>query len=147
MDMFKVDNVVLDVAAATQNEALQAIADTAVNLGYSDDADDVVVGMLEREAQVSTALMDGIAIPHAKRSSIKEPALIVVRLTQPVDWAGDPIQVALAMLVPEAQAGTTHLRLLAQVSRALIEDEVRKELTSATTAAGVYDVLAARLQF
>lgn len=147
MDMFKVDNVVLDVSATTQTEALQAIADTAVNLGYSDDADDVVAGMLEREAQVSTALMDGIAIPHAKRSSIKEPALIVVRLTQPVDWAGDPIQVALAMLVPEAQAGTTHLRLLAQVSRALIEDEVRKELTNATTAAGVYDVLAARLQF
>ncbi len=146
MDMFKVDNIVLDVPATTQAEALQAVADTAVNLGYSDDADDVVAGMLEREAQVSTALMDGIAIPHAKRSSIKEPALIVVRLAQSVDWAGDPIRVALAMLVPEAQAGTTHLRLLAQVSRALIEDEVRSRLTNATSAAEVYDVLAARLE-
>lgn len=147
MDMFKVDNILLNAQATTQLEALQAVADTAVNLGYSDDADDVVAGMLEREEQVSTALMDGIAIPHAKRWSIKEPALIVVRLTEPVDWAGDPVRVALAMLAPEAQAGTTHLRLLAQVSRALIEAEVRRQLTGADTAVEVYDVLAARLQF
>ena len=90
--------------------------------------------------------MDGIAIPHAKRASIKETALIVVRLTEPVDWAGDPVTLAVAMLVPEAQAGTTHLRLLAQVSRALIDERVRQGLTTASSPAEVFEALSVKLQ-
>ncbi|MFT0848933.1 PTS sugar transporter subunit IIA [Actinomycetaceae bacterium L2_0104] len=144
--MFRVENIVLGFDALTQREAMVAIADTAVNLGYADDSDDVVQGMLDREAQVSTALMDGIAIPHAKRPSIQEAALIVVRLNQPVDWGGDPVTVLLAMLVPEAEAGTTHLRLLAQVSRALIEEDVRAGLREAVTTEDVYKILDSRLQ-
>lgn len=146
MDMFTIENIVLDVPATTQRDILDAVAEAAVDRGYADDAADVVAGMLAREAEVSTALMDGIAIPHAKRASIKEAALIVVRSTSPVDWAGDPVHLALAMLVPEAQAGTTHLRLLAQVARALIEADVRAGLAAASTPAEVYDVLNARLE-
>ena len=146
MDVFEIQNVVLDVPAASQREALEAVAEAAVNLGYADDVDDIVAGLLEREAEVSTALMDGIAIPHAKRVSIKATALIVVRLAGAVDWAGDPVTLAVAMLVPEAQAGTTHLRLLAQVSRALIDERVRQALTTASSPAEVFEVLSAKLQ-
>ena len=84
--------------------------------------------------------------PVNKAASIKEAALIVVRSVSPVDWAGDSVNLALAMLVPEAQAGTTHLRLLAQVARALIEADVRAGLAAASTPAEVYDVLNARLE-
>lgn len=145
MEMFTIDTITLDVPATTQAAALRAIADAAVSLGYAGDADDVVAGMQEREDQVSTALMDGVAIPHAKRASITEPALIVQRLSGPVDWAGQPVHILLAMLVPDAQAGTTHLRLLAQVSRALIEADVRAGLAKAASPQEVYDLLAPRL--
>ncbi len=146
MDVFEIDHVVLDVPATSQREALEAVAEAAVNLGHADDVDDVVAGLLAREAEVSTALMDGIAIPHAKRSSIQSTALIVVRFTEPVDWAGDPVRTAVAMLVPETQAGTEHLRLLAQVSRALIDEGVRHALTTAPSSAEVFEALASKLE-
>jgi len=77
---------------------------------------------------MSTSLMDGIAIPHTKHKAVLTAALLIQRYDQPVSWSGDQVQVTLAMLVPEAEAGTTHLQLLAQVSRALMDDDLRTTL-------------------
>jgi len=147
MNIFKLDNISLNVPATTQLSAMENIAQTAVTLGYANNAADVVIGMQEREALSSTALMDGIAIPHAKRNSIVEPALIIQRYSAPIDWDGEPVIITLAMLVPEAQAGSTHLEILAAVSRALIDDDVRAGLVSAPTPEAVFGVLAPHLPF
>lgn len=119
------DNVLIDVDATTREDVLRVIAEHAHRAGYATDADGVLQGLVAREAELSTALMDEISIPHAKHASITSTALIMVRTAQPVDWQGEPTRVALGMLVPAAEAGTTHLTLLAQVSRALIDDDVR----------------------
>lgn len=122
------DNVLLDVDATTREDVLRVIAQHAANAGYATSADGVLEGLLAREAEMSTALMDEISIPHAKHDAIEHTALVLVRTANPVDWQGEPTRVALGMLVPAAQAGTTHLTLLAQVSRALIDDDVRAVL-------------------
>ena len=122
------NNVLIGVDATTREDVLRVIAEHAHRAGYASDADGVLKGLLDREAELSTALMDEISIPHAKHPSITDTALIVVRTSQPVDWQGDATRVALGMLVPAAEAGTTHLALLAQVSRALIDDDVRAVL-------------------
>lgn len=121
-------NILLDVAASSRDDVLRAVADHAASAGYASDAAGVLEGLLAREAEMSTALMDEIAIPHAKHASITDAALVVVRTADTVDWEGTPTRVALAMLVPAAEAGTTHLALLAQVSRMLIDDDVRATL-------------------
>jgi len=52
-----------------------------------------------------------------------------------------PPSVRLAMLVPEAETGTTHLRLLAQVARALTEEQLRAQLLSAPEEQAIFDLL------
>lgn len=130
MTIFSTDNIRIDVDAITRDEALATVAAFAVERGYATDPTGVLAGLLERESLTSTALMDGIAIPHAKHSAITSPAILVERLARTVDWGDAEVDVLVAMLVPEAQAGDTHLHLLAQVSRAMIDDDVRDVLTS-----------------
>lgn len=128
MEIFTQENVRFGGTPATKGEALSSIAQFAVERGYAADVDGVVAGLAAREEEMSTALMDGIAIPHTKHAAVEQAALLVRRFDQPVDWSADEVTVALAMLVPEAEAGTTHLTLLAQVSRALIDEELRAVL-------------------
>ncbi len=130
METFTKENIRLGQSASSKDAALDVIAAFAVERGYATDAAGVLEGVREREALMSTALMDGIAIPHAKHAAVQSAALLVLRFDDPIDWGDDQIRVTMAMLVPEAEAGTTHLTLLAQVSRALIDDELRAVLVS-----------------
>ncbi|MDN6281712.1 MAG: PTS sugar transporter subunit IIA [Corynebacterium sp.] len=70
----------------------------------------------------------------------------MLRYTEPVAWPDKDteVSVAVAMLVPEAEAGKTHLKLLAKVSRALMDDNVRSTLSSGSETE-IYEVLQAKL--
>lgn len=139
------DNIALDVPARDRDAVLASIAETANALGYCTDPADVVKAMIVREGQSSTALLDGIAIPHAKTASIVATGLIVVRLDSPVDWDGAPVRLALGMLVPEAEAGTTHLKLLAKVARALMDQNLRTGMLAAASPQAVFELLQPRV--
>lgn len=146
VEMFTRDNVRVDIHADSQDVALARVAGMAEECGYTTDPDGVLAGLQAREAQMTTALMDGIAIPHAKHPAISEAALLVLRFSEPVDWPTEktPVSVAVAMLVPEAQAGTTHLKLLAKVSRALMDEDLRATLLSGNSDE-IYTPLKAKL--
>lgn len=138
------DNVILDATAASQAEVFDLIAAKAVSLGITTDEAAVVDGLTLREQQGTTGLMDGIAIPHAKSEAITSPALVIVRLKSAVDWEsldGTPISMAISLLIPAGEAGTTHLKLLSQVARTLIKPAVRQELLAAERAETVVDLL------
>lgn len=140
-DVLAPSDILLGVDAPDRDSVLKVIAEHAVTSGRATEPGDVLSGLLAREAESSTALMDGFAIPHAKHANITATGLVVLRTQNPVDWDGEPSDIFLAMLVPEAEGGTTHLKLLAQVSRALIDETLRADLRAATTAADVYALL------
>lgn len=81
---------------------------------------------LAREAEGTTGMMEGFAIPHAKSDAITEAAVIVVKDDSGVTgWDtmdGAPVNVAIALLIPGAQAGTTHLKILSKVAEALMDE-------------------------
>lgn len=129
MDIFTKENIRLDCVASDKGAALASIAAFTVERGYSGEAEGVFVGLREREEQMSTALMDGIAIPHTKHAAVDSAAVLIQRFNEPIHWSDQAIKVTLAMLVPE-DGGSNHLALLAQVSRTLIDDEVRAALNS-----------------
>lgn len=128
MTMFVPENVRIGAEQTSKDAVLATVADFAVERGYAADASGVYDGLCQRENELSTALMDGIAIPHTKHEAVTEPALLILRLNNAVEWTGSTVTVALAMLVPAAEGGTTHLRLLAQVSRALMNEQLRETL-------------------
>lgn len=76
-------------------------------------------------------MTDGFAIPHCKSPAIKSASLAVYRNTEPLEWPSlddGPVDVALALYVPESEAGTTHLRLLASAAKLLMDEEFQRML-------------------
>lgn len=148
-DFVKVENVFVAENFASRDEALSFVSNQAVKAGVADDADAVMNAFLAREAEGSTGMMEGFAIPHAKSDAITDAAVIVVKDDSGVTgWDtmdGAPVNVAIALLIPGAQAGTTHLKILSKVAEALMDEGFRATVKGSTDAAEIAKTINARL--
>ena len=145
----KVENVFVAEDFASRDEALSFVSNQAVKAGIANDADAVMNAFLAREAEGTTGMMEGFAIPHAKSDAITEAAVIVVKDDSGVTgWDtmdGAPVNVAIALLIPGAQAGTTHLKILSKVAEALMDEDFRATVKGSTDAAEIAKTINARL--
>lgn len=148
-DFVKVENVFVAEDFASRDEALSFVSNQAVKAGIASDADAVMNAFLAREAEGTTGMMEGFAIPHAKSDAITEAAVIVVKDESGVTgWDtmdGVPVNVAIALLIPGAQAGTTHLKILSKVAEALMDEDFRGTVKGSTDAAEIAKTINARL--
>lgn len=148
-DFVKVENVFVAEDFASRDEALSFVSNQAVKAGLASDADAVMNAFLAREAEGTTGMMEGFAIPHAKSDAINEAAVIVVKDESGVTgWDtmdGAPVNVAIALLIPGAQAGTTHLKILSKVAEALMDEDFRATVKGSTDAAEIAKTINARL--
>lgn len=148
-DFVKVENVFVAEDFASRDEALSFVSNQAVKAGIAGDADAVMNAFLAREAEGTTGMMEGFAIPHAKSDAITEAAVIVVKDDSGVTgWDtmdGAPVNVAIALLIPGAQAGTTHLKILSKVAEALMDEDFRATVKDSTDAAEIAKTINARL--
>lgn len=148
-DFVKIENVFVAEDFASRDEALSFVSNQAVKAGIADDADAVMNAFLAREAEGTTGMMEGFAIPHAKSDAITEAAVIVVKDDSGVTgWDtmdGAPVNVAIALLIPGAQAGTTHLKILSKVAEALMDEGFRATVKGSTDAAEIAKTINARL--
>lgn len=148
-DFVKVENVFVAEDFASRDEALSFVSNQAVKAGLADDADAVMNAFLTREAEGTTGMMEGFAIPHAKSDAITEAAVIVVKDDSGVTgWDtmdGAPVNVAIALLIPGAQAGTTHLKILSKVAEALMDEDFRATVKGSSDAAEIAKTINARL--
>lgn len=148
-DFVKVENVFVAEDFASRDEALSFVSNQAVKAGLANDADAVMNAFLAREAEGTTGMMEGFAIPHAKSDAITEAAVIVVKDESGVTgWDtmdGAPVNVAIALLIPGAQAGTTHLKILSKVAEALMDEDFRATVKGSTNAAEIAKTINARL--
>ena len=148
-DFVKVENVFVAEDFASRDEALNFVSNQAVKAGLANDADAVMNAFLAREAEGTTGMMEGFAIPHAKSDAITEAAVIVVKDESGVTgWDtmdGAPVNVAIALLIPGAQAGTTHLKILSKVAEALMDEDFRATVKGSTDAAEIAKTINARL--
>ena len=145
----KVENVFVAEDFASRDEALSFVSNQAVKAGIANDADAVMNAFLAREAEGTTGMLEGFAIPHAKSDAITEAAVIVVKDDSGVTgWDtmdGAPVNVAIALLIPGAQAGTTHLKILSKVAEALMDEDFRATVKGSSDAAEIAKTINARL--
>lgn len=102
--------------------------------------------LLERERLGSTGLGHGIALPHARIKEVTEVLGAFVQTVRGVDYDatdGEPVDLAFALLVPEA-ANDEHLRLLAHLASLFNEPAVREQLRAADSPALLLQVLNSR---
>lgn len=148
-EFVKPAQVLLDLDCTTKDEVLSLLSDKALELGITDDRDAVKAAFDAREEEGSTGMMDGFAVPHAKTDAIKDAAVIVTRFVAPIaDWEsidGTEITVGIALLVPDTEAGSTHIALLAQIARALMDESFREVIRTATEPSQVSELINDRL--
>lgn len=124
----KAGNVFVGQSIADRESVLRFIADRARDLGVTDDADATYQAFIAREEMGETGMTDGFAVPHAKSDVIKEAAVIVVKNDHPLDWPSfddKPVDIAISLLVPDGEAGTTHIKLLSKTAVLLMRDEFK----------------------
>ena len=148
-DYVKSSHVFLDNPAKNVDEALGFLSKKMVELGYADDEKAMLDAFKARESEGTTGMMEGFAIPHAKSDAITEAAVIVVKDDSGVTgWDtmdGAPVNVAIALLIPGAQAGTTHLKILSKVAEALMDEDFRATVKGSSDAAEIAKTINARL--
>ena len=147
-DFIKASQVFFDVEAATVDDALEFLAKQAKELRISDDEAGVLAAYKAREAEGTTGMMSGFAIPHCKSDSVKEAAVLVAKFAGDVAWDsmdGQPIKVAISLLVPEGEAGTTFLRMLSQVAVMLMDEGFRNQINATNDADEIASIINERL--
>ncbi|MGM0756815.1 MAG: PTS fructose transporter subunit IIABC [Bacillota bacterium] len=121
-------------------EELVTVLDTA---GKLNDKEGYKEAVINREKQSSTGIGEGIAIPHAKTSSVKEPAIAFGRSTAGVDYEsldGQPSHLVFMIAATEG-ANNTHLEALSRLSTLLMREEIRKQLLEAATEDEIIDII------
>ena len=123
---------------------LRFVSDKAAEFGITDNADAVYDAFMAREAMGETGMTDGFAVPHAKSDDIKDAAVIVVKNDHALEWPSfdeKPVDVAIALLVPGGEAGTTHIKLLSKTAVLLMKDEFKNLVHGTDDAAAIADAI------
>jgi|SRR5208283_1834870 len=136
--LLDLEDILLDVEAVTQAGVFSHIA-TSLGVRHHLRTQAVVAGLDEREKLGSTALGQGVAIPHARLAGLAQTIAVFVRLRTAIPFAapdGKPVSTLLVLLVPE-NATDAHLELLAQVASMFCAKAFRDRLNACVTAAEI----------
>lgn len=138
--------VVLDDNAPSGDceDIIRGLVERAVSVGRITDGDAVIQAALTREKQTTTAVGNEVAIPHARVAGVATPTVLFARIPgDGVDWRSPdskPVRFVFLIAVPEG-ANKKHMKILAQLARALMKDNFRTRLREATTRAGIVDAV------
>lgn len=133
-----------ELASDSKEAAIREMAEMLAGTGNVSDVDELVRVALAREAQGTTGLGESIAIPHAKTDAVTRPTVGFARSDEGIEWGaldGTKARLVFMISVPEAAAGDEHLRILALLSRKLMDTGFRERLQAAPGKAAILDVL------
>ncbi|MEV6754589.1 fructose-specific PTS transporter subunit EIIC [Streptomyces sp. NPDC051214] len=130
--------------SADKDSAIREMANLLAATGKVNDVEELVQTALRREAQGTTGLGEEIAIPHAKTDAVTSPVVGFARSAEGIEWGaldGTKAKLIFMISVPQAAAGDEHLRILALLSRKLMDTGFRERLEAAPDEAAVLEVL------
>jgi PTS system fructose-specific IIC component len=137
------NTILLNIEGNQKEEAIDQLVDILYTAGKLTNKADYKAAILKREEQSTTGIGEGIAIPHAKVTAVKEAAIAFGKSVSGVDYQsldGQPAHLFFMIAAPEG-ANNTHLEALARLSGMLMNEEVRKELLNASTADQVLNII------
>jgi 2-O-A-mannosyl-D-glycerate-specific PTS system IIC component len=138
--------ITIDCDLSTKKEVI----DFLINKLYSEkkikSKEEFLKAVMERESLSETGITQGIAIPHGKSDTVKEASFAIARVKKPVrDWEsldpGNEVTLIFLLAIPTAQAGSTHLELLAELMTKAQDEAFLTALKTAKTVDELYDHL------
>ncbi len=134
-------NVILNInQSMSRDHAIDILVDALQKAGYVNDEVVLKEAILAREAEATTALGMNIAMPHAKTDAIRQPVVAVLKNDIGVEWEsidGTWPQLIFLIAVP-LHSHDTHLKVLQQLSKALMQDDKRMQLLNASDTKALY---------
>lgn len=131
MNELELKNIFVDQEAGKDKKlALKKVAEL---LGQSNhlNVNDLWQGFLAREQESTTGFGNGVAIPHTKISGLIEPKVGIITFTTPIEWQSldeKPVYIAIALLMSTGSSSKSHLHILAEFARKLMDDDFIKDL-------------------
>lgn len=145
----KASNVSCGQTVENRDAALALISERAVEAGIAEDSAALYAAFLKREAEGTTGMVEGFAIPHAKSDTVKAAQVMVLKSSEGIaSWETmdeSPVTCAIALLVPESEAGTSHLQILSKVATALTDEAFRAAVKSTDDPAAIAKLINERL--
>ena len=134
-DVLNKNVMLFDLQATDKEGVINEMIQSLVDNGVVTDFDTFKAGIMNREAQTSTGLGDGIAMPHSKNEAVKEATILFAKSNKGVDYAsldGQPTDLFFMIAAPEG-ANDTHLAALAELSKYLMKPGFADKLRQAST--------------
>jgi len=129
-ELLKKNTIILDLKSNSKAEVIDELVNKLDSAGMLNDKEEYKKAILKREADFSTGIGEGIAIPHAKVAAVKTPALAFGRSTNGIDF--DSLDDAHAniffMIAATEGANNTHLETLSRLSTLLMNEDFKKKL-------------------
>ncbi|MGM0213164.1 PTS fructose transporter subunit IIABC [Enterococcus sp. AZ109] len=135
-EMLFEQSIDLNVNVSTKDEAVNYLVDLMEKSGNLSDKELYKKEVLAREAQFSTGIGEGIAIPHAKTKAVKKAGLAAMVVKKGVDYDsldGEPATLFFMIAAPDA-SNDVHLAALARLSAMLMDNDFKSNLIEAETA-------------
>ncbi len=129
VDLLSKDSIALNVSPKNKPAAIDMLIDLQVKGGKIADKEAYKKGILEREEKGSTAVGEGIAIPHAKSIAVKAPSLAAMTVPDGVDYeALDDEPSNLLFMIAAPNDGDVHLEVLSRLMTILMDEDFRANL-------------------
>src|SRR5215467_14907698 len=144
VDLIKRDMVVPALKATEKKAILEELAKFMAEHNSRIDNAALARVLIEREQLASTAIGEGVAIPHGKLGAVGEIVACLGRAPNGVDFDsmdGQPTFLFFVLVAPESSTGA-HLKALARISRVFKDPEFRRRLLAAPDAEAMYHVVA-----
>ena len=132
VDLLKKESISLNASPKSKSEAIDVLVELQVKSGNIADAEGYKTAILAREEKGSTAVGDGIAIPHAKSETVKAPSLAAITVKEGVDYEaldGEPSNLLFMIAAPND--GDLHLEVLSRLMTMLMDEDFREKLLGA----------------
>lgn len=149
MELLANENILLNQTVKTRQEVFELIASLAVENGYAGSREAVVAAIERREKEGTTGMMEGFAIPHGKDETMIAPGIFIITLDHGVEWSsldGQPIRYVVSLLIPDGESNETHLKMLSQVARMLMKQNVKNAFATARENADILQVFKDQIQ-
>lgn len=141
-DLLKPEAITLGLDISTKDDAINALIGLHAAAGNLKDKDAYKEAILAREAQGTTAIGEGIAVPHAKTSAVKAPALAAITVPNGVDYgAPDGKPSDLLFMIAATEDGDVHLEILSRLMVMLMDADFAAKLRAAKTPAEFLDII------
>ncbi len=137
----------LQTTFADRDAAIKALAEQLEQQGKLHNKEEFLEAVFAREAHGATALGEGLAVPHGKSDAVKEASFAVATLKETVKWQGidedemEDVNLIFLLAIPNAEAGSTHMQILTDLTSALVDDEIREGVLKATSAEQIIALL------